>query len=38
VEFKRTPGYLDQRYIDYLAKNGEEMRNMHWRNFERLTT
>jgi len=30
--------YLDQRYIDYLAKNGEEMRNMHWRNFERLTT
>jgi restriction system protein len=30
--------YLDQRYIDYLAKNGEEMRRMHWRNFERLTT
>lgn len=30
--------YLDQRYIDYLAKNGEEMRHMHWRNFERLTT
>jgi hypothetical protein len=30
--------YLDQRYIDYLAKNSEEMRQMHWRNFERLTT
>jgi len=30
--------YLDQRYIDYLAKNGEEMTRMHWRNFERLTT
>jgi restriction system protein len=30
--------YLDQRYIDYLAKNGEEMAKIHWRNFERLTT
>jgi len=30
--------YLDQRYIDYLAKNSEEMRQMHWRNFERLTS
>jgi len=30
--------YLDQRYIDYLAKNGEEMGRIHWRNFERLTT
>lgn len=30
--------YLDQRYIDYLAKNGEDMKQMHWRNFERLTT
>jgi restriction system protein len=30
--------YLDQRYIDYLAKNGEDMGKMHWRNFERLTT
>jgi restriction system protein len=29
--------YLDQRYIDYLAKNSEEMGHMHWRNFERLT-
>lgn len=30
--------YLDQRYIDYLAKNSEDMRDIHWRNFERLTT
>lgn len=30
--------YLDQRYVDYLAKNGEEMGRIHWRNFERLTT
>jgi restriction system protein len=30
--------YLDQRYIDYLAKNSEEMGRIHWRNFERLTT
>ena len=30
--------YLDQRYIDYLAKNSEEMSKIHWRNFERLTT
>jgi restriction system protein len=28
--------YLDQRYIDYLAKNSEEMGRIHWRNFERL--
>lgn len=34
-----NPGvYLDQRYIDYLAKNGEDMGKIHWRNFERLTT
>jgi len=30
--------YLDQRYIDYLAKNSEEFGKIHWRNFERLTT
>jgi len=30
--------YLDQRYIDYLAKNSEELGRIHWRNFERLTT
>ncbi len=30
--------YLDQRYIDYLASNSEEMGRIHWRNFERLTT
>ena len=30
--------YLDQRYIDYLARNSEEMGRIQWRNFERLTT
>lgn len=29
--------YLDQRYIDYLAQNSEDLNRMHWRNFERLT-
>jgi restriction system protein len=29
--------YLDQRYIDYFAQNGEDLQRMHWRNFERLT-
>jgi len=30
--------YLDQRYIDFLAKNSEDFGQIHWRNFERLTT
>jgi hypothetical protein len=30
--------YLDQRYLDYFAKNSEEMGGIHWRNLERLTT
>ena len=30
--------YLDQRYIDYLASNSEEMGRIHWRNFQRRTT
>lgn len=29
--------YLDQRYIDYLVSNSEDLERMHWRNFERLT-
>ncbi len=29
--------YLDQRFIDYLAAQGEDVNQMHWRNFERLT-
>lgn len=29
--------YLDQRFIDYLAAQGEQLDKMHWRNFERLT-
>lgn len=33
------PGvYLDQRFVDYLAQNGEDIEKMHWRNFERLVT
>ncbi|MBZ5636616.1 MAG: restriction endonuclease [Acidobacteriia bacterium] len=30
--------YLDQRYIDFLARNSEDFGQIHWRNFERLTT
>jgi len=30
--------YLDQRYLDYLAQNSEDLHSIHWRNFERLTT
>jgi restriction system protein len=30
--------YLDQRYLDFLAKNSEDLQRIHWRNFERLTT
>jgi restriction system protein len=30
--------YLDQRYIDYFVHNGEDLQELHWRNFERLTT
>jgi restriction system protein len=30
--------YLDQRYIDFLAENSEDFGQIHWRNFERLTT
>jgi restriction system protein len=30
--------YLDQRFVDYLAQNGEDIEKMHWRNFERLAT
>jgi restriction system protein len=29
--------YLDQRYLDFLAKNSEDLQRIHWRNFERLT-
>ena len=28
--------YLDQRFLDFLAVNGEEVKKIHWRNFERL--
>ena len=29
--------YLDQRFIDYLVKNSEDLQRIQWRNFERLT-
>lgn len=28
--------YLDQRFIDYLDANPDELENMHWRQFENL--
>lgn len=28
--------YLDQRFLDYLAANDQQIDKMHWRNFERL--
>ncbi|MBB4117798.1 MAG: restriction endonuclease [Mesonia hippocampi] len=28
--------FLDQRFIDYLATNGNEVELIHWRNFERF--
>jgi restriction system protein len=28
--------YLEQKFIDYLAVNGDEIETIHWRNFERL--
>jgi restriction system protein len=30
--------YLDQRYLDYLVQNSEDLHRIHWRNFERLTS
>lgn len=29
--------YFDQRYIDYLVSNSEDLERIQWRNFERLT-
>jgi hypothetical protein len=31
-----TDGYLDQRFLDYLAAREEHLDRIHWRNFERL--
>lgn len=28
--------FIDQKFIDYLAKNGNEIEEIHWRNFERF--
>ncbi|MFN9812534.1 MAG: restriction endonuclease [Deltaproteobacteria bacterium] len=29
--------YLDQRFLDYLAVQGDDLDSIHWRNFERMT-
>lgn len=29
--------FFDQRYIDYLERNGDDLERMHWRKFEALT-
>jgi restriction system protein len=28
--------FLEQKFLDYLAVNGHEIENIHWRNFERF--
>ena len=28
--------FIEQKFIDYLAVNGHEIENIHWRNFERF--
>ena len=30
--------FFDQRYIDYLAQQGEDLADINWRQFERLTS
>lgn len=32
-----TDQYFDQRYIDYLNAQNNQLRNIHWRQFEYLT-
>ncbi len=29
--------YFDQKFIDYLSANSDDLKSIHWRNFERLT-
>ena len=36
VKNENSIDYLDQKFIDYLAVNGNEIETIHWRNFERL--
>lgn len=35
-EVKGDNQFLDQKFIDYLAANSEDLEYIHWRNFERL--
>jgi hypothetical protein len=30
-------GFFDQRYIDYLSAQGQDLQAIHWRQFEHLT-
>ncbi|GAB3976006.1 hypothetical protein GCM10028806_34840 [Spirosoma terrae] len=32
----RDDDFLDQKFLDYLAVNGKDIENIHWRNFERF--
>jgi len=33
---KNKNTFIDQKFLDYLAVNGHEIENIHWRNFEKL--
>lgn len=35
-ELKSKENFLDQEFLDYLAKNSEDLELIHWRNFERM--
>lgn len=35
-EIQSNSDYLEQKFIDYLAVNGDEIEHIHWRNFERF--
>ncbi|WP_343668481.1 restriction endonuclease [Chitinophaga sp.] len=35
-ELKSENNFLEQKFIDYLAANGDEIEIIHWRNFERF--
>lgn len=36
IKNEKTIDFLDQQFIDYIAVNGAEIENIHWRNFERF--
>ncbi len=35
-EISSNSDFLEQRFLDYLAVNGNEIEQIHWRNFERF--